>query len=342
MLIAVPKEIKKNETRVALTPQYAANFTASGHQIIIEKNAGLCASFKDEEYIKVGAQIAKNPQETFSNADLIFKIWAPYEQELNYLSQGQTILCNSQNLKTFQHLKKFSTARINLFALDLIPRISRAQNMDILSSQDALSGYEAAILGAQCLHSVVPLFMTAAGTLPPVKALVIGLGVSCLQAAATIRRLGALVYATDIRPETQEQALSVGAEFVKEITNEFLKSVKLIITGATRRGKSAPKVLTAKQLSALSPDCIIIDMAADSGGNIIKEKLSPQIKLIQDNHLACRIPTSASTLYAGNIFHFCKTLLKNNSLQPDFDDEIIATTAVCCHGQINHPYLTGR
>ena len=342
MLIAVPTETRSNETRVALTPSYVSQFVTLGHKIIIEKDAGLRAGFSNEDYLKAGAQIAQAAQETYHKADIILKIWAPTEKELPLLSTNQTILCNTQNLSTYQQLKNFSTARINLFALDLIPRISRAQNMDILSSQDTLAGYEAALLGAQCLKNVVPLLITAAGTLPAVKALIIGLGVAGLQASATLHRLGAQVYATDKRPETKEQAVSAGGIFIKEITPDILSAVKLIITSAVIRGKSAPITLSSKQLSYLSPNTVIIDMAADSGGNIQTDKISPQLILIQDTHLARRVPTSASQLYAGNIFNFCKFLLKNNKLQPDFNDEIIAATAICCHGQINHPYLTGK
>ena len=342
MLIAVLKEIKINETRVALTPQFTAKFVALGHQIIIEKNAGIKAGFKNEDYLKAGAQIAQNAKEATKNANLILKIWAPFEQELSYFANNQTILCNSQNITSYQQLKRFSTARLNLFALDLIPRISRAQNMDILSSQDTLSGYKAALLGAKCLPCVVPLLITAAGTLPPIKVLIIGLGVAGLQAASTLHRLGAQVYVSDIRPETKEQALSIGAVFIKDITSDFLSTIKLLITCAVKRGEKAPKVLTDQQLCALSAGSVVIDMANDSGGNVIPEKLPSSVILIRDSHLACLVPSSASTLYAGNIFNFCNLLLKNNSLHPDFNDEIIAATAVCRHGQINHPYLTGK
>ena len=342
MLIAIPKEITPNETRVALSPKHVAHFSARGYHINIEDNAGLHAGFSNEQYLKAGASICKTAQQTYAHADLILKIWAPLEQEIQYLSSKSTIICNTQNLKNNHQLKTFSRHRINIFALDLIPRISRAQNMDILSSQDTLSGYESVILGASCSSQIMPLLMTAAGTIPPMKVLIIGLGVAGLQAAATAHRIGAQVYAFDKRPETQEQTASIGAIFIEKLTTELLSTFNLITTSAQIRGKTAPKVLSDKQYKHLNPSCVIIDMAIDSGGNIDKHKLPPTVKLIQDSHLSRHIPHSASTLYSENMFNFCQFLIKENKIQPDFNDEIIEKTAICWQGQIHHPYLTGQ
>lgn len=342
MLIAVPKELTAGETRVALTPQHTANLRALGININIEADAGKAAEFTNEDYLKAGAYICQTPQQTYKNADLILKIWAPLKKELEYYTPAQTIVCNAQNIKTFAHLKLFSSAKLNLFALDLIPRISRAQHMDILSSQDTLAGYKALLLGINTCKRTAPLLMTSAGTLTPLKVLIIGLGVSGLQAASTAHRMGCQVYAYDKRSETEEQAASVGALFVKKISNELLSSVHLIITNAQTKGKEAPKVLSDKQLSYLPDNCIIIDMAADNGGNIEAHKIKKSTILIRNSHLAGCLPHSASILYSGNIFNFCRQLIKNKCLEPNFDDEIIEKTAICWHGQLKHPYLTGK
>ena len=339
MLIAVPKESIPLETRVALIPKHIAELTSQGINVQTEHNAGISAGFSDKEYQQAGAKICATTADTFSSADIIAKIWAPQENEIEYLSSGQTILCNTRNISSKKTIKKFSQACINLFALDLIPRLSRTQSLDILSSQNNLDGYEAVIIGAAHLKNTIPLLITSAGSLPPVKALVLGLGVAGLQAIATARRLGAQVYGYDPRSETQEQAQSLGAIFIKELTNDLLSSVQLIITSAQIKGKPAPKLLSKQQLQTLSPLCVIVDLAADSGGNIIQEHLPQGTTLIRDSHMARHIPCTASTMYSGNIYNFCRLLIKDKQLNINFSDEIIAQTLICCHTQACHPYL---
>lgn len=339
MLIAVPKESIPLETRVALVPKHIAELTSQGINVQIEHHAGINAGFSDKEYQQAGAKICATAADTYASADIITKIWAPQENEIEHLSLGQTILCNTRNISSGKTIKKFSQACINLFALDLIPRLSRTQSLDILSSQNNLDGYEAVIIGAANLKNTIPLLITSAGSLPPLKTLVMGLGVAGLQAIATARRLGAQVYGYDTRPETQEQAQSLGATFIKELTTDLLSSVQLIITSAQIKGKPAPKLLSKQQLHALSPLCVIIDLAADSGGNIIQEHLPQGTTLIRDSHMARRIPCAASTMYSGNIYNFCQLLIKDNQLNIDFSDEIIIQTMICCHTQSHHPYL---
>ena len=341
MLIAVAKETMPKENRVALTPAYTANYTALGWKVKVEHNAGLASGFSDEEYRQAGAEICTTPKQTFHHADLILKIWAPQDNELSQYSSNQTIICDTRNIRTFEQLKSFSKAKINLCALDLMPRTSRAQNMDILSSQNNLAGYAAVITGAQKASTIMPLLITSAGTLPPMKVLIIGLGVAGLQAASTAHRLGAQIYAYDTRKETEEQANSLGVNFVKELTSDLLSSTQLIITSAQRFGRSAPQVLTDKQYKKLCPDCIIIDMAADNGGNINPAKLTHTITFIADSHLERQVPHSASTLFAGNLFQFCRFITKDNNLHFDFNDDIISAVSICFHGQLHHPYLSG-
>jgi len=344
MLIAIAKEITPLENRVALVPRHVAILKELGHRIAIQTNAGQDAGFNDEDYRAAGAEICASPAQTYQNADIILKIWAPLQGETAYLSAGQKIICNAQNIKTTQAFKTLADRKIDLFALDLMPRLSRAQDMDILSSQNNLAGYAAVLTGIQHCPSVMPLMITSAGTLPPLKVLIMGLGVAGLQALATAHRLGAQLYALDNRPETEEQAASLGAVFVHQLTDDLLSTVQLLITSALITGKPAPKLLTAKQLGVLPPHCVIIDMAADSGGNIPTHALPQNITLISDSHLARRVPTSASILYSGNVFNFFRFLYPNtDSSSVDFNDEIISTTAVCNHGQCHHPYLmTGK
>lgn len=342
MIIAVPKETTAEETRVALTPKHVSGLTALGIKVKIEKNAGKNALFDDEEYRAAGAEIASSLKTACRSADIILKIWAPRPPELSAFCPEQTIVCNAQNIKSFAELKKIAQTGVNLYALDLMPRLSRTQNMDILSSQNNLSGYAAVLSGAAQMPSALPMMITSAGTLAPAKVLIMGLGVAGLQAAATARRLGAKVFVSDIRAETREQADSVGAVFVTEPTPELLSSTQMIITAAPSVGKPASILLDGKQLKMLPPGCVIIDLAADSGGNVNAKQLPADITLIQNSHLVRRLPHAASLLYSGNMDAFCRFIIKDNAVMPDYDDEVIRRTLICRNGQINHPYLHGE
>lgn len=342
MIIAVPAETATEETRVALTPKHISGLSALGIKIKVEKNAGKKALFSDEDYRTAGAEIADSLRTTCRDADIILKIWAPRPEELSAFHQGQNIVCNAQNIKSFAELQKIARTGVNLYALDLIPRISRAQNMDILSSQNNLSGYMAVLLGAAQTPAAVPMMITSAGTLAAAKVLVMGLGVAGLQAAATARRLGAKVFVSDIRAETREQAASVGAVFVEKPAPELLSSLQIIITAAPAVGRTAPILLNCKQLKILSPGCVIVDLAADSGGNVTTTRIPDNITLIRDSHLVRRLPRSASLLYSGNMDAFCRYIIKNGALTPDYEDDIIRSTLICRNGQTNHPYLHGE
>ena len=342
MIISIPKETTPQETRIAITPTYVTKFIEQGYTIKIEHNAGLLSGFSDKEYQQAGAIICHSPQETYQNSDIILKIWSPLSNELKFLQPSQNVICNCQNIKTLSELQKLSSTNINLFALNLIPRISKAQNMDILSSQDNLSGYEAVIIGAGHSLSSLPLMITSAGTLAPLKVLVIGIGVAGLQAIATAKRLGAIVYAHDIRPETEEQTSSLGAIFIKEISPELLNSIKLVITSAQSEGKTAPIVLNSQQLQYLPPKCVIIDMASDNGGNIPQQNVPEDLIIIRNSHLNRYIPYSASSLFAGNVYNFCNYLFPNKKLTIDIQDEIISRTLICHNNQAYHPYLNGE
>lgn len=225
MIIAVLKEIKARENRVAASPEVVAKLSSWGFHFHIEKNAGLKAGFSDEEYKKAGAEITTSPKATYENADYVFKIWAPLPEEDKYLTKEMTIIANFQALSNKERLEKFAKLGVQCFALDLMPRISRAQSMDILSSQSNLAGYKAVIEAVAALDKAIPLMMTAAGTVPPAKVLILGAGVAGLQAIATAKRLGAQVYASDVRPQVKEQVESLGGRFLEIKTDETLKAL---------------------------------------------------------------------------------------------------------------------
>lgn len=285
MIIGIVTEIYNNEHRVALTPDVSARLL---HKIIMQKGAGLLAGFADSEYSNV--EFFDTSQEVYQKAEVILKIWQPQKAEENYLQKNQTIVAMFDNMTDVGLYQKLN---ISCFALNLMPRISRAQNMDVLSSQSNLAGYKAVIEACNQLLIAVPLMMTAAGTIPPAKFFVLGIGVGGLQAIATAKRLGAMVFASDIRLETEEQALSLSAKFVKseDVINK-LSDIDVLVT-------SIP--LSDDIKNALSKHCLI--------------------KSLVDSNFASEISHSASLLYAKNISNFL-------GLKFNFEDEIIAKTCI--------------
>jgi len=334
MLFAIPKETLNKETRVALTPLHTHKLIELGHKINIETSAGQSALFNDNEYIQAGANICPNFKDTCYNSDIILKIHAPQNEELTYLTKSQTIICDTRNILSFNELQKLANTGINLFGLNFIPRISRAQNMDILSSQNNLAGYEAVIIGSGHLFSIMPMLITSAGTIPPAKVLIMGLGVAGLQAAATSHRLGAQTFATDINPETEEQAKSLGIKFIKELTPEFINSLNMIITTVAPANQTPPYLLSKEQCSYISKHCVIIDLSSNQGGNINPQYLPKETIFISDKHLPRLIPHSASILFSENIFNFCNFIIKNQKIHLDLTDEIISQTLICRNKRI--------
>ena len=341
MIISVPKEITPDETRVAATPETVAKLCKSGFRLKIEHNAGQQSGFSDNDYTQSGAEICPSAQQTYAHADIILKINAPLPQEDKFLKSGMTIIADFQALTSPKRTQTFANLGLQCFALDLIPRISRAQSMDILSSQSNLAGYRAVIEAISHLPQAVPLMMTSAGTIPPAKVLVLGVGVAGLQAIATAKRLGAQVYASDIRPETQEQVASLGAKFVEHITPELLKQIDIVITTALTAGKKAPLLLTDTQLQHMHKNSVIIDMATAGGGNVEGSKnnqttIKHDIKIIGNSHLATLLPSSASRLFANNIYNFLLAMYdqEKQKLTFNFQDEIISKTCICQNGEI--------
>ncbi len=369
MKIAVLKERKPGELRVAATPDAVKKYIAGGNTVVVEAGAGKGSSIPDADYVAAGAQIAAELSDATTDAALILKVNAPEKEELMLIPEGAILVgqldphANADALAAY-HLKKLST-----FALELLPRISRAQSMDVLSSQSNLAGYRAVIDAVAAFGKVVPMMMTAAGTVAPAKALILGAGVAGLQAIATARRLGAVVSAFDVRPAVKEQVESLGAKFIevpaaesgeatggyaKEMSDDYkqkqsqliadtLKKQDMVITTALIPGKPAPVLITEDMVKGMKPGSVIVDLAAASGGNCPLTKLDKVtekygVTIIGFSNMAARVSVDASQLYARNLYNFVSTLLVSKEGAPDvkWDDELVIGTLLTKDGQTVH------
>ena len=333
MIITVLKE-PSYENRVAITPQATKKYISQGFKVIIEANAGINSGFDDASYISSGAKIEKNISKILRQSDILLKVTPPTTDELKHIKKSSIIIANFQNSVTDNILKQIKLKKLNCFALEKLPRVSKAQSFDILSSQDSLSGYQSVIKATELLNRSIPMMITSAGTLAPIKFLILGIGIAGLQAIATAKRLGAKVYAHDIRPETKEQAMSLGAVFVEDL-NEIITQVDVIISSAFSSGKKAPLLIKKSIIKTLKKSTVLIDMAISYGGNIEGSKPLETIdifscKVYADSNLANQIPQSACILYANNLSNFIDYL----ALKPDKKliinkkDEIIKSTFV--------------
>lgn len=363
MIIAALKERTPGETRVAITPETAQKYLDLGQDVIIEQGAGLAAGFHDNEYRNAGATIIKTATDTVKQADLLLKIWAPLPSEIKLLKPGQVIIANFQSFSVSSQIDKIAQTGVTGFALERIPRISRTQSMDILSSQSNLAGYRAVIEAFALLPKAAPLLMTAAGTVAPAKVLVLGAGVAGLQAIATAKRLGAMVFASDSRPAVQEQVESLGGRFIaidadnniedrngyaktasagylrrqKSAITALLPQIDIIITTALVPGKPAPRLIDAAMLSKLPFHAVIIDMAAASGGNVTGSqdgiiKTLKGITIYGNSNLAALLPFSASRLFAQNIYNFLAAQYHDQTFNFDFSDDIIKQVCIIKSG----------
>lgn len=335
MIITAIKETFAYERRVAITPDSTKKILGLGHSVIIEKDAGLEAGFDNEAYRQAGAEIADDAATAVKNAEVLFKIQAPSPEELQRFPDGLTIIGDFRYFS--QNDEIITRKRLSIFALERIPRLSRAQNMDILSSQDNLAGYKAVLEAVNMLNRAVPMMTTAAGSVPPTKVLIIGVGVAGLQAIATAKRLGAMVYASDIRLEAKEQAESLNARFIPtEEVNNLLAEMNIIITAAGSPPK-APKLLHAEDIAHLSRGSVLIDIS----GNV-QNLDSPQTYTTEngaivsgDNLLPALLSQTSSRLFSNNIFNFFQLLHPDNipGKGPDFLDEVIRKTCLFYQGK---------
>ena len=359
LTIAVTRERAPNELRVALVPETARKFAALGARLRMEQGAGTNSHFLDSDYADV--TVVGGIREAYGGADLIARITPPSPEEIAALPEGSTLIGLLRPFEDKARLAALNARKITAFALELLPRISRAQSMDVLSSQGACAGYQCGLIGANWCTRFFPMLTTAAGTIRPARVLVIGAGVAGLQAIATCRRLGAMVEAYDVRSAAREQIESLGAKFVdtgvsadgtggyaRDLTAEekaqqaekLAKAVALadvVITTAAVPGKKAPVIITADMVERMKYGAIIVDMAAESGGNCAltqsgKHVIVHDVNIHGPLNLPSRMPTHASELYAKNIYHFISPWIKDGELAFDWNDEIVAGTLLCRDG----------
>ena len=373
-VIAVTKETRGGETRVAATPETVKKLAAAGWSVVVQAGAGIAASYPDADYEAAGAKLAKTANEALKDADVLFKVRAPEAAEIAALKKGAIVAAALNPHQDKDTLNALAKAGASALAMEFIPRITRAQVMDMLSSQANLAGYRAVIEAAEAYGKALPMMMTAAGTIAAAKVFIMGVGVAGLQAIATARRLGAVVTATDVRPATKEQVESLGAKFLavedeefknaqtaggyaKEMSKEYqakqaelvssnIAKQDIVITTALIPGRPAPKLVSAEQVASMKPGSVIVDLAIEAGGNVVGAKLGEVavttggVKILGIPNLPGRIATDASALYARNLFALSSLFLnKDGAFAPDFEDEILKAALVTQGGAVVHPSL---
>jgi NAD(P) transhydrogenase subunit alpha len=379
MKIAILKERRPHETRVAATPETVKKLKALGAEIIIEAGAGETAAYTDQAYIDAGANIVPDAASAAAAGDIIFKIQRPMSaeegvDELALLRSGQTLISPLGALTNKALIDALAARGVQAFALELIPRITRAQSMDILSSQANLSGYKAVLMAANNFGRIFPQMMTPGGTLAPARAFIMGVGVAGLQAIATARRLGAVVTATDVRPATKEQVQSLGGKFVavedeefkaaetaggyaKEMSTEYrvkqaalvaehIKAQDIVITTALIPGRKAPVLVSEDMVKTMKPGSVIVDMAVEQGGNCPlsefgKVVVKHGVKIVGPANLPAELPTDTSALFARNLLNFITPMVdkETKALKVDLNDEVVKGTLVTQDGKVVHPSL---
>jgi NAD(P) transhydrogenase subunit alpha len=354
-------ENQKLEKRIAITPEIAKKYMSLGFEISLSENYGVHLGILDEEYKKLGVKILKNENEIINNADVVVQLGPLSEEKYSFLKENQILIGVLNPYENKAELNKLVEKKINIFSLELLPRITRAQSMDILSSQANLAGYKAVIEAFANFEKAIPMMMTAAGTVPAAKILVVGAGVAGLQAIATAKRMGAIVFATDVRMASKEQVESLGGKFLtvegaenleteggyakeasedfkkkqEDLLSETLKKVDIVICTALIPGKKAPVIIKENMINNMRAGSIIYDLAAVQGGNTaftevdkIVEKNS--IKIMGERNILNKLPVSASSLYAKNMFNFVENLFdkENKKININLEDEIIEKTLI--------------
>lgn len=364
MIIGVLTETLPGERRVALVPSACLQLSKQGHTVYVEQGAGLAAGFDDDAYRNAGATVASR-SEVIADASTIIRVAVPSSDEIAEMRSGTSVVSYIYPQRHLNVLEALAARGINAFALDAMPRITRAQSMDVLSSQNNLAGYKAVILGANTLGKIFPLMMTAAGTVTPAKVLIYGAGVAGLQAIATAKRLGGRIEVSDIRPETKEQVESLGGKFImvegldtvnivggyvasvspeilakqKEAVEKSLVEADLVITTALVAGGTAPTLITAEQVGRMKRGAVIIDMATEAGGNCELSKPDATVEyngvtIIGCNNLASSVPTHASELFAKNVTSFLAAVATADGFRFDLDDVITSATLVTFNSEV--------
>ena len=371
MLVGIPREIYPGENRVSVIPSGIQILTGAGFDVVVQSGAGEASHYDDDEFRNAGASIAPDAQSLYSQADLVLKVRHLVEDEVNLVKEGATLICMLDAWFNQDLVKQLAARKIRSFALEFIPRITRAQSMDVLSSMAAISGYRAVLAGAMVLPQYFPMLMTAAGTIHPAKVFIIGAGVAGLMAISTARRLGAVVEAYDTRVEVKEQVESLGAKFVefdlpqeegtsaggyaKQQSEEFYKAQReqmsakvaqsdLVITTAAIPGKPSPRLVTADMLKCMKKGSVIVDLAAERGGNVEgteknKKVYVDGVTIIGYIDHPSRVPVHASQLFTKNIITFLQNMTKDGEIELNMEDEIVAATLVTDGGEIKHAGL---
>ena len=362
MKLAVPTETRPGERRVALSPDATKKLVAVGWDVVLQEGAGAQAAYADAAFREAGATLAAGAAATHDGAELVVRINAPGAEDAALVPNGAATLSFFQAAQSSDALETLAGRGVTVFSFDLLPRISRAQGMDALSSQATVSGYRAGLVAAEHLTKFFPMFMTAAGTVPPAKVLVMGVGVAGLQSIATARRLGAVVKAYDVRSAAKEEAESLGATFVdlgvsaegtggyaRELTPEELDRQRealaaevaasdVVITTAAVPGRAAPVLLTAPMVEGMADGAVVVDMAADSGGNCELTKAGEVVEhggvhIVGMANPPSGMPTHASFLYSRNVVNVLALMAPEGTLAPDWDDEIVAGMGVLRQGE---------
>ncbi len=373
MLIAVPAETQTHEKRVAATPETVAKFIAAGCSVVVERGAGHSARFSDIAYEKAGAHLAEDFKSTCADAALLLKVRALSSVELKQMGRGTAV---ASLISPFNNplLKDYADAGLTCFSMEMIPRISRAQSMDVLSSQANIAGYKAVLLAMEHYERFMPMLMTAAGTVQPARVLILGAGVAGLQAVATARRMGATVEVFDVRAAAKEQVESLGARFIEvesdqdaedaggyakemdddykrrqsELMAEHVAKADIIITTALIPGKPAPQLITEEMVKSMKAGSVIVDLAVEMGGNCPLSEMDQVVEkygvmLVGVGNIPALMATDASQLYARNIFNFIQPMIDTKAarLKVDVEDEVIAAALICRDGEFLKSELLG-
>jgi NAD(P) transhydrogenase subunit alpha len=369
MILGIPKETRAGENRVAISVDVAKQMIKAGYQVMVTQHAGARAGQKDDALVAAGASLVADNQTLFSKADVVLMVNPPDLETAEELKEGSKLISFLYAHTQPQLVKTLLDKKIDAFSMDAVPRISRAQSMDALSSQANLAGYKAVLMGANAMGKIFPLMMTAAGSIKPSKVLIFGAGVAGLQAIATAKRLGAIVECTDVRPETKEQVESLGGKFLevkgetgvkteggyaKEVSAEYLAKQKelvskhvaeadLVITTALVMGKKAPVLVTEEMVKSMKPGSVIVDMAVESGGNCeISEKGKSiekyGVTIIGETNLPSLLATNASELYAKNIWNLLSHLSTKDGFKWEMEEEITKGSLITYQGSLVHAF----
>jgi H+-translocating NAD(P) transhydrogenase subunit alpha len=361
MRIGSTLENQNFEKRIAITPEIAKKYISLGFEVFLSENYGDHLGFKDEEYKKLGVKTSRNEKEILETTDIIVQLGLLADDKKNLLKENQTYIGVLNPYDNKEKIDELNRKKVNVFSLELLPRITRAQSMDILSSQANLAGYKAVIESFSNFEKAIPMMMTAAGTIPAAKVLIVGAGVAGLQAIATAKRMGAIVFATDVRMTSKEQVESLGGKFLtvkgvedleteggyakeasddfkkkqEELLTETLKKIDIVICTALIPGKKAPVIIKDTMIKNMQPGSIIYDLAAIQGGNTTFTEVDKVIeksgvKIMGESNILNKLPISASNLYAKNVFNFVSNLYdkKNNKVNINLEDEIIEKTLI--------------